>query len=725
MARSIKIGTVNYAAGYLPPAVADKVLPWQAAHTDFLVGGPDVSKYDTATVCTFYLESAVLYATGETAKTYRDLQRFCADRGYDFEQCLIHMKVDYKSKNPWSLMDKFGWDENANGVIIDNGGTLTDKTVDAYTKGVTFSTALYIGSDVPFDQVNIASQSGMVGTWEYSCPTGWSPLTFSGVFTPPADWTRTSILGSWNKYFVRFVLAPGSPPATTGKITGDNWRANTANTNCRGWDETSPSIINSGELAYNPTPPAHATAKFKQQARVTGAWAAHTLTANVGYVVDGDYVWGEFIAHEALDIVGASPGFKGVFYDDIHIDPLSSCVAPLPTGNFCDFADYTAARWGDAKIATYRAARDAIHAALPAFLVGGNTYHNAFVFTGDWAYAEMSGMAARDSALSLMADYATRTTISYDGLLDKIKNPRGTKAIFTIADHVDYAFPSKVPVYFERGNRGPMTALASHLVAQNELSYLHYYTFGGWRYGDTDEIYLFAEQTTTLAQPIAADTTSSTKHLYGDFTAFPATATVKVGEQIVVTARKVDATHLTTTSPIYFAASVGDVVRFVDPVPDRMSAHPAGDYPACSRVFKYANYFPAMLAELGVPDPDGWNGGKRGVWHVEANKHCVLRRDYAHAIVLFREVYWSSTAEAFTTFGDVMPLGGTYCRMNSDATLGDPITEIKLRCGEGAVLMKYVPPVDPIIEVRKQLDAARSAIETCQRLLDEPIPIAR
>jgi hypothetical protein len=726
MARSIKIGTVNYGISSIAdPVVRERVLRWQAANTDLFVGGTDAAQYNPATIQTFYLESAIFYCTNSIGNGLASLKKFCTDKGYDFESCLVHMRVDYKSKNPWASLDKFGFDENANGVIVDNAGVLTDKTTAAYANGVTFSTALYIGSDVPFDQVNFASQSGMVGAWEYSSPTGWSPLTFSGGFIPPADWTRTSVRGSWNKYFVRFVLAPGSPSATVGKITGDNWRTNTSTTNCRGWDSTSPTIINSGELAYNPTPPAHATAKFRQQARLTGAWAAHTLTANIGYKVGDVEVWAEYIGQQAISEAAANQNYRGVYYDDTWLNPQGSLTAPLPTGDYTDFSDYTSQTWDKTKVGTLRYARDLIHAKLPNYMVGTGGIEKSSTVVCDWVYGEMASLAITGSCFPMFADYSSRPTVCYDWASNTASNVRGTKVIFAIADHVDYKYYGGAIAFSERGNRGPMSVLASHLIGDNGNAYLHYWTYGGWRYGDTDDIYVFATPQTTLTQPIAADTTTAMKHLYGDFTAFPATSTVKVGEQIVAVAKKIDSTHLTTTSPICFAAAVGDVVRFVDPVNDRMSNHPDGKYPPCSKVFKYSNYFPAMLLDYGTPDPAGWNGGKRGIWFGKADEYGVLRRDYTQCVAMFREIYWSSSADMYATFGESMPLGGTFRRVNSDATLGDPITEIRLRCGEGAVLRKYTPPTDPLIEVRQQLAVAQSAIATCQRLLDEPIPIVR
>jgi hypothetical protein len=68
----------------------------------------------------------------------------------------------------------------------------------------------------------------------------------------------------------------------------------------------------------------------------------------------------------------------------------------------------------------------------------------------------------------------------------------------------------------------------------------------------------------------------------------------------------------------------------------------------------------------------------------------VYQRAYANALVLYKPLSSGNGTEGTTADGTATrhALGGTYRPLRADGTLGDPITSITLRNGEGAILVK-------------------------------------
>jgi hypothetical protein len=73
----------------------------------------------------------------------------------------------------------------------------------------------------------------------------------------------------------------------------------------------------------------------------------------------------------------------------------------------------------------------------------------------------------------------------------------------------------------------------------------------------------------------------------------------------------------------------------------------------------------------------------------------VFRRDFTKAVVLYKPLsfstYQNSNPAPFGPIDDTSAtaydLGGSYRPLQADGTLGDPVTTIKLRNGEGAILV--------------------------------------
>jgi hypothetical protein len=80
--------------------------------------------------------------------------------------------------------------------------------------------------------------------------------------------------------------------------------------------------------------------------------------------------------------------------------------------------------------------------------------------------------------------------------------------------------------------------------------------------------------------------------------------------------------------------------------------------------------------------------------HDPANRNLtykVFERKYENALILYKPLSYATGVSTGTTAdasATTHTLGGTYRRLNADGTLGPTITSIKLRNGEGAILVK-------------------------------------
>jgi hypothetical protein len=702
----LKIGLVNYDTGNISEPTLSQVLEWEGDNADILIGGRDPTTYGgDADWTPYYATNFYWYY-----QRYKTAKEWAATNGFTFENMFLHMTQDYTSRHPWELMDRFGVYEAQsktsaeNGVICDSGGVLTDysnRACGIYTSNLTFTDNLYVGHELPFDEMNFvlaAAGSSVTGEWQYwdgdswetlSVTDGTSAFTSDGqiTFTPPSDWARTSVNSSWSKYFVRYHITGGTAP-TIDTLKGDDWLSSVGTYNCRGWDATDENIVNSGELAYNPTPPGTATARFRHQSRATGYWQTGLLFTNIAYEEGGVYAISKFLSEQ---IIGRDENATGVFLDSTGWDLSTGITDPTddPEVNYTDFRDYAEGTWTAAWENSVTALVTYCQEVEPGYKVGGNTRYVRYLDLYDFAYWEYMNPPHLNGAIKYMDYDPEDVSLSYDCLLPA-NNPDGKFAVFMHQDVLDY-ITSEDGAYWDRSNRGPMAVLSSHYIASNDYSYLDYFSFGGWAYYDTDEIYTLESPGTTMTAAITADSSGAVKEIHvADASAFPSsgTRTLKIGDNVILPHStnsdpgytKVSDTLLTTTKPIRRDVSIGDTVRFLKQTPDRMSDYEGSGYPSYTDIWKYANFFPAMYVDIGVPDTNGWNSGQRGEWDTN-----VWRRDFENAIVLFRKGT-SRAIAAIENDAQVYELGANYTPLRSDGTQGDPISEVTLRQAEGAIL---------------------------------------
>jgi hypothetical protein len=316
---------------------------------------------------------------------------------------------------------------------------------------------------------------------------GSSSFTVSGrvSFTPPADWSRKVIHASRNKYFVRCRITAATTNPVTSAVKGDNWLRGAGNLS-RGWDATSDTVVNSGELKYNPTPPAGSAAKFPYQSRIS-YWSSNHFAANPAdfQTIRGisNRSWAKYAAYRINSNVTAA-GFTGVMCDDGERNTTLDGIASTDT----DLVDKTLNSWNMEIENRYRDIVAFTHELNPAVKVGINAQIKSLVKIGDWNLAEYfnSNWKTGDFRGITVTDNAVNT-MNYDDYLP-VNNPTGLTGVLVYQDTADRV-PGKTAEW-NRGNRGPIVALSKHYIGMNDNTIFSYYSRGGYIYSETDEVYL-------------------------------------------------------------------------------------------------------------------------------------------------------------------------------------------------------------------------------------------
>lgn len=255
---ALKVGFLPYVSSMTAEQKA-----WATERFTMQVNGP---RPDASLLWMTYKD---LYVVADPSE-YLEFKDYVIAEGGDYIETFLHAKIDWTYVGTaWSGLDKFGKFEGANGVLkTSDDVTYSDVTAAAYTGNVTLEDTVYISYEEPFADINLTfstAGSGVSAAWQYWNGSTWASLattdgtsnfTTSGLvtFTPPSDWAARAVNSSRTKYFVRLVISSATTSPITSKIYGDDW-LNGAVTACRGWDATDENIVNTGVLAYNPTPP--------------------------------------------------------------------------------------------------------------------------------------------------------------------------------------------------------------------------------------------------------------------------------------------------------------------------------------------------------------------------------------------------------------------------------------------------------------------------------------
>jgi hypothetical protein len=708
-----------------PSGLLDGIKSWVEARFDMAGGSNFIGPKDGHVRWLSYEEMATIPGL----PALYPVQDFAEANGFVMEDMIQHASVDAQYTQAWwHDTQKFGVFEGSKGVWTYASGVYTDATSTSYDNAhhITVSNTLYVGYMEAFDQMNFTMYTARVGgsvAYTYWNGSTWAALTTQSdttaglttsgkvYFYPPSDWARTTVNGSRNKYWVQVAVCGASTAPAYSKLYGDDWGVSSGSNNARGWSTTDANRINIGtRLEYNPTPPANASAKFRYQARVVGTWASNYMYANHANVQNGARAWGKYLV-SAITAAAHAYGYEGVMLDDGTNFPLQTQVVSPANWLTYLYDRNQSISFLTERIAEYAQVKADLRLALGSnFLVGANATVANFARAGDWSYEESYKysfvFAASNSSYAVDTTYGSST---YDAFLPA-NNPTGSKAYILCYDSPAALTPginSTINLwhYWDRGNRSPIGCLAQHYMGANSNTGLSYYSESGFIYNDIDEVYTFAPAT-TIAAPVAADATSSTKTISLASASGCSGSTVlrlglrSSGDSV---SGSLTGTAFTTTAAIYNSYAAGDPAYCVQKQHQSVVGTPAAD-----NVWKWGAWYPAMGVDVGVPDPNGLSGGARVMpWktggapdYISGQSHATCdntsngvcanlnRRDFTKAIVLLRgQVYITQEAE-LDTYSQPISLGGTYYPLKADGTTGPGVTSIQLRSDEGAILMK-------------------------------------
>jgi hypothetical protein len=349
-------------------------------------------------------------------------------------------------------------------------------------------------------------------------------------------------------------------------------------------------------------------------------------------------------------------------------------------------------------VETYKAARDHLRSLMPGAKVCANSAVWDMVRQGDCFLVELASEVHKGGTFSVAvaADKRGWSSGSYDQLAPE-NNPNNTKGVYTAWDTAGSDFIANGSyVAWDRGNRGPITALAAYYIVANQNTRLAYNT-EGWVYNKTDNFqYIDASPNFRTSAATGSNMTNgAVKYISGDFTNFPAeykssssTLLVKIGTTgEFLPVWKVSNTQLATTDVMAFPYAAGTGIYVI-----REGNQSKMTLPPSERIVMFSNTFPAAGVNIGLPDTSGLNGGRRMMpWKTAAESGTaggIQRRDFAGAIVLHAPGSGGASGAVLSNYGVAMPLGGTFYPLKSDGSTGAGITSIRLRTGEGAILLK-------------------------------------
>ena len=672
-----------------------------------------------------YFNYKDFHGTSSSGEYYL-LKEYAASHGWILENILLHARVDYLSKPHlpviWRKMDMFDTFEGKNGVLTSiNGTDFVDVTLKAYDGAVTLSKILTIGYDEPFAIIRFDIKEpgkGCVPTWSYWNGNVWAPLAVddttqqlskSGVVTlmPPYDWEPCSLNRSRSKFFVRLTLTEAKIFPVTQSIKGEDWLNGAPNAG-KGWDPTNSTIIKGRHFSFNPTPPPKASARFPYQARLT-FWAANNFAANHADIqtYSGKHLktWASFLGAQTLPNLVAG-GYAGLMLDDVRKyiwDDFSLKVTdvdfPRPQGTA---EKELGTLWNRAREESIRDIRSYLKAADPKLLIGVNSQQREMLREADWNLGEYHTQVWQTGSHGGIGVEVNEPSVAYDDYLKPSTSDKFGILIYADTGDIKRAGrDAKLPVFWDRGNRGPMTALSKHYIAANDRSWFAYQANGGYIYNATDEIYYYLPNSPRVTAPVSVELKSGATVIKSEpdgFKEFSSAGTIRVGDNICQF-EKMNNYEIRIKMALNWSISAGEKVRLVKVGHQSQGeAHPVED------IYRWGAWFPAMGVDVGVSDVRGHNGGQRDlIWKTGKSLHTrdeeqvgpnVWRRDFTKAIVLHRPAFWDTPKSQYDTPSPSIDIGREVYPLRADGTTGVATRTVTLRAGEGVILMKalIIPP---------------------------------
>ncbi len=728
---------------------------WLRRTFDIVVGG--TANLAAGEKYPVFMQSLIDSAGWRPALVNRFIVDVAAKRGWaDYENIFLHAKNDYfaapnaGAPTKWSHMDMFDiFDAKVidagmgapipkqvvNGVLLHHGGSFEDISVGVYEQQGPYKLSngdhLYVGYGEPFALINVTLSHGRdkgSAKYEYWNGSDWAPLdtsadTTDGLkssgainFIPPSKWAKNSVNNSRPKWWVRIALKGTHTAPQVVKLWGDDWESHATSgcspeCNVRGWDPADQRRVNVGQgnLEYNPKPPDKATAHFRYQARVTGWWSPDFMFNNPNSVdpKTGDNLVAWSLGAQDISTVSdyrmLGENHNGSFFDDV------GGVASQWNSANSDLAPGTTFDTGvPGMISSLRAL---LHSAF-----GSNFTMLANVGCPDPCRSAVKA----ETEFSLNERLGDVSKLGYYFYARNWMDPYATGKHVNIVNFWDSTFQADYdpcttkgkkpcPTYqlWPRNDRGPMQALGGYLIGMNPNTAFEY-DVTGWWYHHVDEVYVAGPVTTKLAEPVTADPGNVPQMIHvDDGSSFKKTRVfdyiLQIGDEVILAKEGPDHNHFKYNTD-YGANYLTRDYPAGTPVKSAIIKHLSTDgVPHYQDVLFWTTWFPALAADFGQPDAQGWNHGARGDWltgeKVGASQVCatagkcpvVERRDFTKAIVLQRAMGDHDPAE-WETPSSPIPLpacpGCVWQRLHSDGTLDAPTTTVSLMGNETAIFMK-------------------------------------
>ncbi len=573
---------------------------------------------------------------------YLPLKDWARANNVEYEEVFLHSKLNhtYSRETAWLHMDCFGRLEGSsytpvNGVLkTSNNTTFTDVSRDAYDAGsnVTLNNYVYIGYEEPFADINMEFTSpgnSVVCNFEYYNGTAWADVT---VTDSTLNFTRNGLIT---------FIPPADWAITSVNSSRDKYyiRMNFASTTTypvtdriygNDWLNGAGNACRGWELTD--------AGVVNSGALLYNPDPPDTASAKFPYQARIPFwMHDRFIMNPAdVQNIGGEDRYTWANFSAYRIDLAAEAgyhgvmcddaeANPPMSENLTDFADKTDGRtWEDYELDKFTIIRNYVKESYPNFLVGMNSYYDDIVFLGDFNDTEF--VCAVHSPTNGLYGEDTNTRTDYAAYDDYI-GPQNTNGTFAHMIYYDYADT----IFHEGYDPYPWDRSNRGPISALCLHYI-----------------------------------GQNEYTYFDYHG-----------QLGFIYNETDEVILKDGTVLH---------QYIDPIP------------ALEDVRRWSRYFPAMAVDIGIPDVNGYNGGKRDVkWRTAEEVDQVLRngahgdilrRDYTNALVFYRPAQWNSSYAEYATYSISVDLGATYYPIKADGSQDDPIIEIALRAGEGAILMK-------------------------------------
>lgn len=475
-------------------------------------------------ISALYIDAIGVY----TYDYYRYRGQFEALGHTNWENFFLHSTANWSAKfgpvgsgnndaNGLKWMDRFNFaDQTQGGVYFYDGTTFTaantwNDTTNNWATSVAMASPgnnrIHIGPSEPYDEVKFEFSTPGAGCtvgFEYEKANGTyatvpgfvdgtSGMTANGsiTFVPPSDWDRSvRVTGHRKQWWTRVTLSSCSTYPTVSTIRGHTQTYGTHTTGYPiqgGWCTSDASgsdriTFSSQNIEYDPTPGTSCLAKFKHHARLTGTWAPNLTLCNQANQENSRYTCADVLAHLSASTIASEPWKIGTYLDDLYRQNYK--IFALPSSTFASeaqlmaFTEHGAVDTGPiianhaVKVGEY------LKEVNPAFLTTGNTDIEAVGKAVDITINEIGSYVP----LSWSFPYIVQDTgaVPQHARWDKwnsgsTSNPHNSKSAYEIPDPVSELITTAGDwVGFDRGNRGPMLALAGYYNFSNDNTLFFY-----------------------------------------------------------------------------------------------------------------------------------------------------------------------------------------------------------------------------------------------------------